>query len=96
MEMVPFKEGGHCSIGYHAGWDGIKDLRLCLLKCIEESNCEYVSFYAKESCSRYKRGNCGFRTDQFASSSLYNTYRKVSKGKSCFCRDVRLNSHIVV
>jgi len=80
MEMVPFKEGGHCSIGYYAGWDGIKDLRLCLLKCLEENDCEFVSFYAKESCSRYKRVSCGFRTDYFASSPLYKTYRKVSKG----------------
>ena len=75
-EMVLFKKEGHCNIGYYAGWDGIKDLQSCLDRCLAESECSYVSFYANESCSRYKDGtygNCG-------TSSLYTTYKKVLKG----------------
>ena len=77
-EMVLFKKEGHCNIGYYAGWDGIKDLQSCLDRCLAESECSYVSFYANESCSRYRNEKCGIMP--FTSSSFYTTYKKVING----------------
>ena len=79
MEMEVFVGEGHCSIGYYAGWDNIKDLQSCLNQCLNDHQCKYVSFYAQESCSRYRNGPCGFTSNQFASSKFYITYQKVQK-----------------
>ena len=69
---------GHCTAEYYAGWDGIKDLQLCLNQCLSEEQCEYASFYAQHSCSRYKKGGkCQLNTTQFNASELYTTYQKV-------------------
>ena len=78
--MALFEEGGHCTVGYYAGHDNIRDLQTCLDQCLAEDECQYVAFYDQESCSRYGNGSCEFKTNKYATSNLYTTYLKVQKG----------------
>ena len=75
MGMALFKANGHCSIGYYNTL-GINDLQSCFSLCLKDAACQYVSYLPKSTCSLYKYGQCGI-----VSSTTYNTYRKVQKGK---------------
>ena len=84
MKMKPFGENGHCTTDHYKAFDTIKDVDLCIEKCIADEVCHYLSFNAKKSCMLYKKGDCTLTVTP--ESKSYKTYKKVEKGKNIFFR----------
>ena len=53
---------GVCNAGYYAGWDkkGLETLDACKELCISETQCTYVAWLHRQSCSRYNGETCNF------------------------------------